>query len=202
MTMDATTSMIVARPNSAAGRAGAWYRISIREMLLGTLVCAVLSAWVYERRERQRPLVPSHIAEYFNQEFQKDVTGARATLGEEGSAWWFAPDAVMELKGNWKVEHSLNREWFCELKLPAAKSTMFFKELMRRVGQHIRQGEVGEHVSTSEWEGSITYDTNAANSELTKYKCGEVHGTLGVYLTPTGEKTARLVAVLSEHRVP
>lgn len=178
------------------------FRFSLRELCFGMLIFAAFAAWMHEWRERHRPLVPSHIAAYFTHEFQKDVTGARTTIGEEGAAWWFAPDAVMELKGDWKIEHSLNREWFCELNLPAAKSNAFFTELMRRIGQHIRRGEIGEHVSTSEWEGSISYDTNAASSELTKYKCGEVHGTLGVYLTPTGKNTARLVAVLSEHRVP
>jgi hypothetical protein len=202
MTAGITSSVTGSLPKRAAGRAAAWFQFSLRELLLGTLVCAAFAAWVYERRERQRPLAPSPIAEYFVQEFQRDVTGARATIGEEGAAWWFAPDAVMDLKGVYKTEHSLSREWFCELNLPSSKASPYFKELMRLVGLHIRQGEVGEHVSTSEWEGSNTCSSNAANSELTKYHCGEVHGTLGVYLTPTGEKTARLVAVLSEHRVP
>ncbi len=180
----------------------AWYRFSLRDLLLGTLLCALLAAWIHERRERQRPLKPSHIADYFSNGLQSDIAAARSFVGETGQAWSFAPATSMDLKGVYKAEHSLNREWFCELNLPWTKAALFQNELIRRLSLHIRQGEAGEHISTSEYEAEMIADMPDAFHKSIKYHCGEVHGVLRIYVTKTSDQNARLVASVSEHRVP
>src|SRR5690349_7176588 len=90
-------------------------RFSLRELFLVTMVCAALAAWAHEVREKQRPLARSHIADYFANELQKDITAARSETGEKGAAWSFAPPACWDIAGVWKQQHCLNREWFCDL---------------------------------------------------------------------------------------
>jgi hypothetical protein len=178
------------------------FRFSLRELFLCMSVCAALAAWAHEVREKQRPLKPSHIAKYFANELQQDIVAARAATGEKGEAWSFGLPACWDITGVWKEEHCLNREWFCDLRLPSGKIQMFRGELLRRVEGHIRRGQIGEHVSTSEYEAGTAIDTPEFFGESTKYHCGDVHGTIRVYLVRTSDQQARLVAVLNEHRVP
>jgi hypothetical protein len=178
-------------------------RFSLRDLFLVTLVCAALAAWGHGMLEKHRPLRPSHIADYFTTELQKDVIAARAKTGETGEAWSFAPAAPMDLKGVYQEEHCLNREWFCyDLRLPSEKFERFHDELIRRIGSHIRHGKTGEHVSTSEFEGQATIHLPDLFGDSTKYHCGNIHGTIRVYLTRVDAQHARLIAILNEHRVP
>jgi len=177
-------------------------RFSLRELFLVTMVCAAFAAWVQEVREKQRPLKQSHIAEYFANGLQKDITGARSETGEKGEAWSFAPAKCLDITGVWKEQHCLNREWFCSLNLPWEKARTFHEDLLRRINGHIRQGQVGEHVSTSEYEAGTTIDSPDFYGDSTKYHCGDIHGTIRVYLVRTGNQQGQLVAILNEHRVP
>jgi hypothetical protein len=177
-------------------------RFSLRELFLVTMVCAALAAWLHEVRKQQRPLTRSHIADYFATGLQNDVVAARSKAGEKGAAWSFAPAACMDITGVWKEEHCLNREWFCDLHLPWEKARTFHEDLLRRINGHIRQGQVGEHVSTSEYEAGTTIDSPDFYGDSTKYHCGDIHGTIRVYLVRTGNQQAQIVAVLNEHRVP
>jgi hypothetical protein len=177
-------------------------RFSLRELLLGMLVCAALAAWVHERRDRNLPLRQSHIAEYFATQLQNDIRAARASTGETGDGCLFFPDSCLKLTGVWKAEHCLNREWFCLLRLPWGKAPQFHDELIRRINTHIRHGQVGEHVSTSEYESEIKMHMTDFFGDCAKYHCGNIHGTLHVYLARMDDQNARLVAISSEHRVP
>jgi hypothetical protein len=168
-----------------------------------TLVCAALAAWGHEIFEKNRPLQPSRIAVYFTTEFPNDIIAARASTGERGAAWSFAPASPMDLKGVYQAERCLNREWFCyDLRLPWEKVESFRSELLRRIGGHIRHGQAGEHVSTSEFEAETKIATSDFFGDSTKYHCGDIHGTIRVYLTRIDAQHARLIAVLNEHRVP
>jgi len=187
---------------SAARRFIPRLRFSLRELFLVTIVCAALAAWLHEVRDKQRPLQQSHIADYFSTELQKDVAAARAETGETGEPWSFALNAPMDLTGVYQAEHCLNREWHCYVRLAQEKTRQFHNELVRRIRSHIREGKVGEYVSESEFEAETVIDTPDFPSNSTKYHCGNIHGTIRVFLTRTDAQHARLIAVLNEHRVP
>jgi hypothetical protein len=159
-----------------------------------------LGRWAYERRKRYQSLRPS--PEYFTAKLSTDVVAARAHTGEKGEAWIYSTVAPMELHGVYKDEHSLNREWFCYLNLPRSKTAEFHNELIRRVKSQIRQGKPGEHVSTSEFESEWTLATSEAYGQTMKYHCGDVHGTIRLYLIQNSDQSAFLLAAVSEHRVP
>jgi hypothetical protein len=170
-------------------------------MLLFTMVVAAFAAWLHEIRKEQRPLVPTHIAEYFTNNLQPDILAVRGELGEPGEAWSFAPP-VMNLVGVYKPEHSLNREWFCDLRMPWAKAQAFRYKINGRIASHIRRGNVGEHISTSEHEAEIQATIPHFFADSTKYHCGDVHGTIHLFLMRIDDQRLQLVALLNEHRVP
>ena len=176
-------------------------RFSLRELILVMMVCAVLAAGVHAIRKAQRPLVPSHIAEYFTDSLQQDIIAVRAELGEQGEAWSFAPP-IMNLNGVYKPEHSLNREWFCDLRLPWEKAWRFREGLDSRIGSHIRRGKAGEFIGDSEHESHTQAAMPNFLADSTKYHCDDVHGTIRVFLARIDEQNVRLITLLSEHRVP
>jgi len=177
-------------------------RFSLRELFLVTMVCAAVAAWLHEVRDTQRPLQQSHIADYFTTDLQKDVAAARAQTGETGEPWSFALNAPMDLTGVFQAEHCLNREWHCYVRLPQEKTRQFHDELVGRIRSHIRYGMAGEYVSESEFEAESVIDTPDFLGNSTKYHCGQIHGTIRVFLTRTDAQHARLIAILNEHRVP
>jgi hypothetical protein len=176
-------------------------RFSQRELLLFTMVVAAFTAWLLEFRKGRRPLVPSDIAEYFMNSLQQDVTAVRSELGERGEPWPFAPP-VSKWAGVYKPEHSVNREWFCELRLSWDKAQAFRDKLNSRVRSHMRRGNPGEHISSSEYEGEAQTFTPSYLANSTKYHCGDVHGIIRVFLTRLDDHNLQLVALLNEHRVP
>jgi hypothetical protein len=176
-------------------------RFSLRELLLFTMVVAAFTAWLLEIRKEQRPPVPSHIAEYFTNSLQQDIAAVRSELGEGGEPWSFAPP-VSRWSGLYKPEHSVNREWFCELHLPWAKAQAFRDKLNSRVRSHMRIGIPGEPISSSEHEGDAQTFTPSYLADATKYHCADVHGIIRVFLTRIDDQNLQLVALLNEHRVP
>jgi hypothetical protein len=179
-------------------------RFSLRELLLVMLVVAAFSAWLHDIRKAQQPLVPSHVAEYFANGLQQDVAAARSEVGESGSPWWqMDPIPCMEQRGVWRVEHTLCREWFCFLNLDWKKAHSFRDALERKVFGNIRQGQIGEHISTSEYESESMTDLPAMFfGRSVKYHCGETHGILRLYIVPADDKHAQVIASVNEWRVP
>src|SRR5207249_1462894 len=104
-------------------------------------------------------------------ELPSDVAAARAQTGESGEAWsWASP---LDMKGVYKAEHCLNREWLCgDLRLPWDKAQQFHDELILRIDSHIRRGKAGEHVSTSEYDAGTKMVMTDFYGDSTKYHCG------------------------------
>jgi hypothetical protein len=112
------------------------------------------------------------------------------------------PIPCMEQRGVWRVERTLCREWFGWLNLDRENAHKFHEALERKVFSNIRQGQVGEHISTSEYESESAIDCPAVLGRSVKYHCGETHGILRLYVVPSDGKHAQVIASVNEWRVP
>jgi hypothetical protein len=191
------------RPASATvvRRLAAVCRFSLRELFLVVLVCAALAAWGHGVLERNRPIRPSKMAEYFTTVLSNDVVAVRAEIGEQGDAWWSGqappPPWSIGQHHRWADSKLARREWVCHLRLPRDKEDKFRDGLTKRIRTHL---QMGEYV----WQDELEVEGQVAGPNYlgisTQYHCCDVHGILRFYLVRADNQYATFIATLSERR--
>ena len=209
--------------NAVARRVVPSLRFSLRELLLFMLVCGAFLGWAQAVRRKSQPFQPTHIAQYFVDEFGNEVAEIAASLGEEDAVVAFARlDNEKQLSAALQGIEQIRLGLSFDLQMPLEKAYRLRQELIHRAIDQIKQARADDFAGclenlselrqrASEPDLPPQTDSRYLNRHQTgilgfwedeiDYRYGDVYGQLRLSIVATESKPVRLMARVHEWRV-